>query len=118
MDQCCEACGSPLVAGQAFCTGCGQAAGARQEAASWVRLEGYLLFLPYAAGSKSETMAPHLVVDPATVHRLHREGDNPFTGSSLAPFHRCYVEIAGEWEAGGRFLRVRQCQEKEQPWRP
>jgi len=83
-----------------------------------VTLTGHLLFLVHARGSKSESWVPHLVVDPSYIHRLHREGDNPFIESSLTPFHGCFVEVRGHWEPAGRFLIVEQCAACPPPFSP
>jgi hypothetical protein len=81
-------------------------------------LTGHLLFLVHARGSKSESWMPHLVVDPSHIHRLHREGDNPFLESSLASFHGCFVEVRGHWEPSGRFLIVEDCAVCPPPFPP
>lgn len=75
-----------------------------------VTLTGHLLFLVHARGSKSESWVPYLVVAPSQVHRLHREGDNPFLESSLTLFHGRHVAVHGHWEPSGRFLVVEDCQ--------
>lgn len=75
-----------------------------------ITLNGHLIFLVHARGSKSESWAPHLVVDPSNVHRLHRDGDNPFLESSLTLFHGRHVAVHGHWEPSGRFLVVEDCQ--------
>ena len=79
--------------------------------------EGTLLMLLYAEGSKSESFRPFLVVNAATVHRLHREGDNPFGASTLAAYHGKYVSIEGRWDPRGKFLFVDRLTEMENPWK-
>jgi len=69
-------------------------------------MRGYLLVLPHATASKSESFAPHLVCEDQSVVRLHVKGENPFGASSLNPFHGRFVEITGHWGPRNRSLLV------------
>jgi hypothetical protein len=83
---------------------------------SLLRLSGYLLVLPHATGSKSESFAPHLVCEDQSMVRLHVQGENPFGASSLNSFHGRYVDITGHWGPRNRFLLVDGCSAKIPPF--
>ena len=121
MEHICKNCGKPIKAAGEACTGCvgpdaNDRATAQQEGtAERITLRGYVLILRHAEGSKSESYAPHLVVDSVKIHLLHVPGDNPFGPSSLSRFHGKYVGIGGEWDPRGRFLIVKECNIMEDP---
>lgn len=80
MEHICKNCGKPIKAAGEACTGCvgpdaNDRATAQQEGtAERITLRGYVLILRHAEGSKSESYAPHLVVDSVKIHLLHVPG--------------------------------------------
>jgi hypothetical protein len=67
-------------------------------------MEGYILFLPFAEGSKSEGLRPFLVNSSQGVKMLYRKEDNPFENTSLRPFHTKYCRVKGNAGQAGVFL--------------
>jgi hypothetical protein len=66
--------------------------------------EGYLLFLPFAEGSKSEGLRPFLVNASDGAQMLYRAGDNPFENFFLRPFRGKYCRITGHMGEGAMLL--------------
>jgi hypothetical protein len=66
---------------------------------------GYVFFMKFAEGSKSESLRPFLVTPTETL-RLHADGDNPFVNESLGSYHRAFCAVGGVL-AENRLLKVR-----------
>ena len=116
MENVCQRCGIPISGIGDSCDHCRRLKPA--DLSHLTSLEGYLLMLPRAVGSKSESIIPHLVASSGSPLRLHVAGENPFAGSSLSGFHRQYVVVEGEWDARGNHFLVASCVPKECPWIP
>jgi len=59
------------------------------------QFEGFILFVIFNKGSKSEHHAPVLVVENGQTIRLFKEGDNPFMYESIRQFHLSYCRVKG-----------------------
>jgi len=55
--------------------------------------EGYLLFLPWAQGSKSESLQPFLVQGPSLIRRVILTGENPFDHEVTQSLHGCWCRL-------------------------
>jgi len=84
-------------------------------AATW---RGFVLFLPYAGGTKSESRGPFLVSGAGECHRLYCPGDNPFENETIRPLHRCYCEVQGERDESKNLIRVSRISEIDDPYQP
>ncbi len=80
--------------------------------------KGYILFLPYAAGSKSESLRPILAMGAGTNASLHRKGDNPFENKSIQPYHGKYCEVTGTLDRERRLIEVESIEELDEPYKP
>lgn len=80
-----------------------------------VTLRGYVLFLPFATGSKSESIRPALVNGHEPTLSLYKEGDNPFENKSLHQYHRKYVETLGDIDLEKRKFLVHEIKELPDP---
>ena len=69
-------------------------------------LEGHLLYLRHAAGSKSDSVRPHLVVAADRVVRLHRPGGNPFAEEEFRPWQGRACRITGRWDEAAQVFLV------------
>ena len=67
-------------------------------------LEGYILFLPFADGSKSEGVRPFLINSTRGVQLIYHRGDNPFENPFFRPFHGSYCRINGRRGDGDVFM--------------
>jgi hypothetical protein len=67
---------------------------------------GYILFLPFAKGSKSESIRPFLVCDSSQIHLLFVSGDNPFSNESLKEYHRSFCAVLGKYDEGRNVILV------------
>ena len=74
---------------------------------------GYVLFMKFAEGSKSESMRPFLVTATETL-RLHAEGDNPFINESLKSYHCSHCAVCGVL-AENKLLRVEKSTRLQDP---
>jgi len=81
-------------------------------------LMGYVLFQPFATGSKSESIRPAFVCGHGPTLTIFMEGDNPFENKSLRPFHGKYVEAIGEVNFDKRNFRVHEIKELPDPFVP
>ena len=79
---------------------------------------GYVLFLPYAGGSKSESFRPVLATSHGANLTLYRKGDNPFENESIRPFHGKFCEVAGAPDRERRLIEVESIEEMEEPFKP
>jgi hypothetical protein len=61
-------------------------------------IEGYLLYLSHAAGSKSDSVRPHLVMAANRVVRLHRPGSNPFSENEFLSWQGQLCRARGQWD--------------------
>ena len=57
---------------------------------------GFVIFLPFAEGSLSDSFRPALVCGHGINHTLLYRGDNPFENETLRPFHKIYCRVLGE----------------------
>lgn len=78
-------------------------------------ISGYVLFLPYAEGSRSESRQPFLVVDASQSHRLFSPGDHPFKHETLAPFHGVYCDVSGVFDPRRNVFLVAQIAPSKDP---
>jgi hypothetical protein len=69
-------------------------------------LEGYVLYLRHAAGSKSDSPRPYLVVAGDTVVRLHRKGGNPFQEDEFRAFEGQRCAVQGHWDERAKVFMV------------
>ena len=77
-----------------------------QENQPSVTFRGYVLFLPYAGGSKSESFRPVLATGHGTNLTLYRKGHNPFENESIRPFHGKFCEVAGDPDQERRLIEL------------
>ena len=77
--------------------------------------KGFVCFLPFASGSKSESLAPYLICDPNSLFRLYSLGDNPFEHETIRPLHRCYCEVRGKLDEKKGLIHVSNIFEVEDP---
>jgi hypothetical protein len=77
--------------------------------------EGYVVFLPWAPGSRSESLQPFLVTGPGSAVRLFCPGDNPFQNESLKACHLHWCSLRGQWDAGKSLLLVSDIRILEDP---
>jgi hypothetical protein len=81
-------------------------------------LRGYILFQPFATGSKSESLRPAFVCGHGPTLTMFMEGDNPFENKLLRPFHGKYVEAIGEVNFDKRNFRVHEIKGLPDPFVP
>jgi len=79
---------------------------------------GYVLFQPFATGSKSQSIRPAFVCGHGPTLTMFMEGDNPFENKLLRPFHGKYVEAIGEVNFDKRNFRVHEIKELPDPFVP
>ena len=75
-----------------------------KSAIEMIELKGTIVFLPFAAGSKSESVRPQLYVSKDEIIKVMKTGDNPFENSSLIAFDGHYVRTRGHYGMGKTFL--------------
>ena len=75
-----------------------------EESAVTVEMKGTIVFLPYAVGSKSESLKPFLYINKDEVIRIMMKGDNPFENNSLISHDGHFVLIKGNYGMGNSFL--------------
>jgi hypothetical protein len=91
---------------------------AKQEASDPSSWHGFVLFLPFAGGTKSEGVRPYLLDEGGERHRLHADGDNPFENETIRPLHRCYCEVQGQLDEKKNLIRVSRISEIDDPFQP
>ena len=69
-------------------------------------MKGIIRFLPYAPGSKSESVRPFIEAEGEEPMRLHLEGDNPFSNDGMREFEDKECEVEGEMDEQNGFFRV------------
>jgi len=79
---------------------------------------GYVLFQPFATGSKSQSIRPAFVCGHGPTLTMFMDGDNPFENKLLRPFHGKYVEAIGEVNFDKRNFRVHEIKELPDPFVP
>ena len=79
---------------------------------------GYILFLPYAVGSKSESLRPILTMGAGSTASLHQKGDNPFENKSIQPYHGKYCEVTGTLVPERKLIEVESIEELSDPFKP
>lgn len=56
---------------------------------------GFLNFLPFAIGSKSQSIRPVLTLGPGFAYTVFKDGDNPFKNESLQEYDGKFVRVEG-----------------------
>jgi len=69
-------------------------------------IEGFLLYLRHAAGSKSDSLRPYLIVAADAMIRLHRKGDNPFQEEHFKPYEGAHCIVEGHWDEQAKVFMV------------
>lgn len=69
-------------------------------------IEGHLLYLRHAAGSKSDSLRPYLVVSGDTTIRLHRKGANPFHEEEFRAYEGTRCTVRGHWDEQSKVFLV------------
>ena len=77
--------------------------------------EGYVMFLPWGPGTRSESRQPFLVENAGALTRLFRPGDNPFDHESLWPCHCHWCSISGQWDNEKEVLLVKEIKILDDP---
>ena len=60
-----------------------------------LKATGTVVFLLFAAGTKSEAKVPFLYVNRDTMYKLLLKGDNPFENRGILPFDGKRVRVTG-----------------------
>jgi hypothetical protein len=81
------------------------------EAKEEVELEGYVKFLLYAKGSKSESYRPALEQDGKILYRLYYVGDNEFVNETFKSLKDKKVKIKGTLYTEADLIRVTNVEE-------
>jgi hypothetical protein len=81
------------------------------EAKEEVELEGYIRFLLYAKGSKSESYRPALEQNGKILYRLYYVGDNDFVNETFKPLKNKKVKIKGTLYPEANLIRVTNVEE-------
>lgn len=89
-----------------------------QEEGTPAKWQGFVLFLSFVSGSKSEGFRPFLVIGPGESHRLYWPGDNPFENETLRPLQKAYCEVEGEIDEKKNLIHVSRIAEKDDPFTP
>lgn len=74
---------------------------------------GFVIFLPFAEGSLSDSFRPALVCGHGTNHTLLYSGDNPFKNETLRPFHKTYCRVLGELDEKRNTINVHEITQVE-----
>lgn len=77
--------------------------------------EGYVLFVLFNKGSKSEHFAPVLLTEQGVTYQLIKEGDNPFMHETFKPFHAKYCKVEGEINNKANQITISNISEKPDP---
>jgi len=77
---------------------------------------GYVFFLSFAQGTKSESWQPFAVLQNGQIIRLHMQGDNPFENETLRSLHGRYCEFAGQLDQRKNVLLVSGISRTEDPF--
>jgi hypothetical protein len=78
-------------------------------------IEGHLLYLRHAAGSKSDSLRPYLVVSGDTTIRLHRKGANPFHEEEFRAYEGTRCTVRGHWDDQAKVFLVEEITPCEDP---
>jgi len=81
-----------------------------------VDIEGYILFLEYAIGSRSEGVRPYIVQPNLKIIKIYFVGDDEFLNQRLSPYHRKYCKARGEFFEKSQKLRVSSVEEIPDPY--
>jgi hypothetical protein len=79
------------------------------------QFKGYVVFVLFNKGSKSEHYAPALVMEEGITTELFKEGDNPFACESLKPFHLAYCLVSGYIDNKKNLITVSTIEQIEDP---
>ncbi len=71
-----------------------------------INIEGFVVFVNFEKGSKSEHYAPVLISSQGKTLYLEKKGDNPFMHESFKPLHLKFCKISGEMSGDGKSLSV------------
>jgi len=82
-----------------------------------VTIEGYVLFLPFAVGSKSESIRPYVVDQKRNFYNIYMPKDNPFQNESIIAFHKNYCKIEGLLDEERMHIYVSSISIKEDPFK-
>ncbi len=77
--------------------------------------EGYVFFVLFNKGSKSEHFAPVLSTEQGVTYQLIKDGDNPFMHETFKPFHAKYCHVVGELNHENNQISVSNITEKPDP---
>jgi hypothetical protein len=80
-------------------------------------VEGYVLFLPFAVGSKSESIRPYVVDQKRNFYNIYMPEDNPFQNESIIAFHKNYCEVEGLLDEERMHIYVSSISIKEDPFK-
>lgn len=75
-----------------------------EEDVELIELKGTLVFLPFAVGSKSESIRPFLYITKDDIIKIMKTGDNPFENNALGPFDGHFLSVRGHYGIGKTFL--------------
>ena len=79
---------------------------------------GYVLFLPFAEGTKSASVRPFFILADGKTYRMFDPGSNPFSNDSLRKFHRAFCELHGQFDAAKEIVTVTKIKETDDPQNP
>ena len=79
---------------------------------------GYVLFLPFAEGTKSASVRPFLVLADGKTYRMFVPGSNPFSNDPLRKLHRTFCEVRGYFDNAKEVVTVTEIKETDDPQKP
>lgn len=71
---------------------------------------GYVLFLPWAQGTRSASTQPFLVHEPDQALRLFHPGDNPFENGYFKSLHGSWCKLSGTVDSESGVFKVDQAE--------
>lgn len=80
-----------------------------------IQIEGYIIFVNFNKGSKSEHFAPVLVGSQGDIIPLENRKDNPFMHESFKPYHLKYCEVSGKYSDNAQTLIIDKITELSDP---
>jgi hypothetical protein len=81
-----------------------------------VEKEGYVLFLEYATGSRSEGIRPYLIQRDLSVIYVCFNTDNEYLNQTFRPLHRKCCKVRGRYFKESQEMRVSSVQEIHDPY--
>ncbi len=79
--------------------------------------EGYVLFLEYATGSRSEGIRPYLIQRDLSVIYVCFNDDDEYLNQTFRPFHRKYCKVKGRFFNESQEMRVSFIEESPDPYK-